>query len=278
MSRKARLVDLLIILFLLITGLYHGPITRKYHLESDKIQNEITIAVAADLHSQFIGDNQDKLIKRLQRAEPDIILMPGDMANSPYSTAAMVSFMQQAVEIAPCYYVLGNHEYWSGDHEAIVEIVKKTGVTVLRGDMISLDIQGNTIELYGVEDWDANFWDSNYEDKNWNDRLDELWTDNTANVYRILMSHRPERVADYQKYEYDLVVSGHSHGGLVRIPFILNGLYAPDQEWFPKYAGGEYQISDATTMIVSRGLYNYPTMPRVYNPSEIVVITISGNN
>ena len=85
-------------------------------------------------------------------------------------------------------------------------------------------------------------------------------------------------MADYQKYEYDLVVAGHSHGGLVRIPFILNGLYAPDQEWFPKYAGGEYQISDATTMIVTRGIYNYPTMPRVYNPSEIVVITISGNN
>ncbi|MEX1378215.1 MAG: metallophosphoesterase [Eubacteriales bacterium] len=278
MSTKARLIDLAIIIVLLLTGLYRGPVTRNYNVESDKIQNEITIAVAADLHNQFVGEDQQKLIKRLEKAQPDIILMPGDMTNSPYAIDGMVSFMKQAAEIAPCYYVIGNHEYWSGEYQKILDIVEQTGVVVLRSEMTQLDIAGSTIELYGVDDWDANIWDATYKEKNWAAHLDEMWTENDENTFRILMSHRPERVEDYKEYEYDLIVSGHAHGGQVRIPFFLNGLYAPDQGWFPKYAGGEYQISDATTMIVSRGIYNYPNMPRIYNPSEIVIITISGNN
>ena len=94
--------------------------------------------------------------------------------------------------------------------------------------------------------------------------------------FKILLAHRPERIDEYKKYGFDLVVSGHSHGGQIRIPLILNGLYAPDQGWFPKYAGGMYKHGELTH-IVSRGASNPLPVPRVFNPPEVVVIDVKGS-
>jgi len=91
--------------------------------------------------------------------------------------------------------------------------------------------------------------------------------------YKILLSHRPEHIHTYMNYDFDLILSGHSHGGQIRIPWLLNGLYCPNQGFLPKYAGGHYRI-DATDFIVSRGLSFRKTLPRVMNPPEVVVITI----
>ena len=274
-KRKKALIIAAVLIAFAAAALYRGPITRSYQVQSDKIQNQITIAVIADLHSQYFGDEQEQIIRRLEKAKPDIILMPGDMANSPYSVDAMTCLITQAVKIAPCYYVTGNHEIWSSEADKICDIISSLGVTVLRGEEQTLNVNGNTIEIFGIDDPDADYYDDDYLNYTWPQRLDGLWTDNTQNNFRILMSHRPERADYYNLYEYDLIVAGHSHGGLVRIPFVLNGLYAPNAGFFPKYAGGEYALSGATTMIVSRGLYNYKYMPRVFNPSEVVIITIS---
>jgi len=278
LSRRTKIITIVVFVILIFAALYNGPVTRNYNLESNKVNNTITIAVAADLHSQYFGEHQEKIIDRIKKSQPDIILMPGDMTNSPYDSNGMIEFMQQAVNIAPCYYVLGNHEYWSMEHDKILNLVKETGVTILRNEQVTLNINENTIELYGMDDWDANYYDDNYIDKDWATQLNNLWTENDKKNYRILMTHRPEKVEYYTNYEYDLIVAGHSHGGQGRIPFILNGLYAPDQGYFPKYAGGKYELSDATTMIVSRGLYNYKYMPRIFNPSEIVIISVAQNN
>jgi len=274
-KRLKRIIIILILVILAVAALYSGPVTRNYTLQSDKVNSEITIALIADLHSQYFGENQEKLINIIVDADPDIILMPGDMTNSPYYSSGMVDFMEQAVEIAPCYYVLGNHEYWSNEEDKICEIVSNTGVIVLRSEITTIECNGNTIEIHGIDDYDANYYDEDYIDFSWEEHLDTLWSQSSTNDFTILMSHHPERVDDYLKYQYGLVVAGHAHGGQVRIPFLLNGLWSPNQNWFPKYAGGEYQLNDYTTMIVSRGLYNYRWMPRVFNPSEIVVITIS---
>jgi len=276
-SLRTKVIILIVIMLLAAAGLYSGPVTREYSLQSDKIENTITIAVIADLHNQHFGKTQQNIISRLQKAQPDIILLAGDMTNSPYETDAVVSMIAQAVKIAPCYYVTGNHEYWSYEADTICDMISSLGVTVLRGRNISLDINGNNIELCGVDDATADYYDPAYAEYNWADHLGDLWNSGDDGAYRILLSHRPEQVEEYRKYAYDVILSGHSHGGLLRIPFLLNGLYAPDQGFFPKYAGGEYHISDATTLIVSRGLYNYKFMPRVFTPSEVVIVTISKN-
>lgn len=93
--------------------------------------------------------------------------------------------------------------------------------------------------------------------------------------FKILLAHRPELIEIYKKSHFDLVLSGHAHGGQVRIPFILNGLFAPDQGWFPEYVGGVYK-HDSLTHIVSRGVSYNPLLPRIFNPPEVVVIEIKG--
>ena len=100
--------------------------------------------------------------------------------------------------------------------------------------------------------------------------LDEI------SLYKILIAHRPERIEDYKQYSFDLVLSGHAHGGQVRIPGIMNGLYAPHQGLFPKYAGGMY-THDNLTHIVSRGLSVNSRLPRIFNPPELVIISIESN-
>lgn len=270
-------IAILIIIILAVAAFYNGPVYRRYILQSDKIDQEITIALIADLHNQNFGVNQEQLINMISKTEPDIILMSGDMTNSPYHSDAMISFMEQAVKIAPCYYVLGNHEYWSNEEVKICEIVSNTGVTVLRSEMKTIKINNNIIEIHGIDDYDANYYDEDYSQLSWEEHLENLWNESDLNNYSILMSHHPEKIDDYSKYQYDLIVAGHAHGGQGRIPFVLNGLWSPNQGWFPKYAGGEYQLNDFTAMIVSRGLYNYKWMPRIFNPSEVVIITIENN-
>ena len=93
--------------------------------------------------------------------------------------------------------------------------------------------------------------------------------------FKILLAHRPELIELYKKFSFDLVLSGHSHGGQMRVPFILNGLYAPNQGLFPKYAGGSYK-HNSMIHIVSRGASFNPRLPRVFNPPEIVIIDIKG--
>lgn len=92
-----------------------------------------------------------------------------------------------------------------------------------------------------------------------------------------MLSHRPERIESYKKYNFDLVLSGHAHGGQVRIPFLLNGLYAPNQGLFPKYAGGLYTHNNLNH-VVSRGLSYNPKLPRIFNPPEIVIVELRGSN
>ena len=95
-------------------------------------------------------------------------------------------------------------------------------------------------------------------------------------AYKVLLAHRPELIEVYKQGDFDLVLSGHTHGGQVRIPFILNGLYAPNQGWFPPYAGGMYDHG-SLIHIVSRGVSFNPLLPRIFNPPEVVVIDIEGD-
>jgi predicted MPP superfamily phosphohydrolase len=95
-------------------------------------------------------------------------------------------------------------------------------------------------------------------------------------LYKILIAHRPEMIENYKKYSFDLVLSGHTHGGQVRIPLIINGLYAPGQGVFPKYAGGIYTHGNLTH-VISRGLSVNPRLPRIFNPPELVIIIIESN-
>lgn len=230
----------------------------------------------ADLHSVCYGKDQQRLIKKIAKQEPDIILLAGDIVDDKYSSDGAIVFMNEVTKIAPTYYVTGNHEYWSLCIDDIRQRISKTDVIMLQNTSTLIDIGTNTIQLFGVDDKDIISYYPQCGYSSWEQILKDVWETKEGDNFCILLSHRPEAVDLYQKYEYDLITAGHSHGGQVRIPFLLNGLYSPDQGIFPKYAGGRYTI-DNTELVVSRGLFVFWKLPRIFNPPEIVAITIENN-
>lgn len=248
-----------------------------YTIESDKLSAPVRIALITDLHSCRYGKNQKNLIEAVQKENPDIVLLGGDIFddNGSYDNAELT--VKQLAEQYPCYYVTGNHEYWGYDVGNILDIVKDCGVTILSGECATITINGQMLNICGVDDPDAEVYLAEGEPVEWQlKRAEEAATEVEMavgeEIFTVLLSHRPELFETYQNYDFDLVLSGHAHGGQWRIPGVLNGLYAPHQGLFPKYAGGRYDY-DGGIMIVSRGLARESTkVPRIFNRPELVII------
>lgn len=239
----------------------------KYSLESDKISSDITVAVVSDLHSCNYGNNQKELVSKLNKENPDIVLMPGDIVDDMLPIKKAKEFLSAITKLYSCYYTSGNHEVWSNDLNDIKLMMSNYGVKVLEGTNDIININGNMLNILGVDDPEVGY------DKFMN-QLEQCNTNLNNINFSILLSHRPELIDIYNQYNFDLIVSGHAHGGQWRIPYILNGLLAPNQGFFPKYAGGKYNINDSI-LVVSRGLAKESTrVPRIFNRPEIVIINI----
>ena len=264
---------------LLISAFYAGLTVRHYELQSAKVQNgnSVRIVVIADLHSHLYGENQHVLLDKIKEQKPDIIALVGDIVDDERNELSERQFLDGVADIAPAYYVIGNHEVWSGEWELIKDMVASYGITVLTNDSETITINGIDLCIGGVEDPDVFpiSHDEQIRAMTSDKQMLEGFLSLSHDTYNVLLAHRPERFEEYQKYGFDLVLSGHAHGGQVRIPGIINGLMAPNQGLFPKYAGGEYN-ENSQTMVVSRGLSYNPRLPRIFNPPEVVVVDIVG--
>lgn len=249
---------------------------RFYTMETDK-EVSVRLAVLTDLHSSFYGEHQETLVEALEKQEPDIVLLVGDIADDVVAHDGTKILLEQIGKAYPCYYVSGNHEYWSGDIDNIKEMIASYGVTILEGETEVITLEnGSRIQISGVDDPDGFPASGNLSaPKKWLEQLELCKAAREDGVFSVLLSHRPELVECYKESGFDLVVSGHAHGGQWSIPGILNGLYAPNQGLFPKYAGGEYDLGE-TRLIVSRGLCKN-LLPRVFNPPELVIIDVKQN-
>ena len=239
------------------------------------------IVQVSDLHNKNFGQDQKTLLSKVRTEKPDAIFITGDLVDRrKYNLETAMTFIKGAVQIAPVYYVSGNHEAWSGKYEEIRKQLINAGVHVMDDQIIALNKGDSSIALLGLSDPD--FLTNEYlEGTNISQMKKTLFelsnsgnTDSSLNTeaFRVLLSHRPELFELYADEKIDLVFSGHAHGGQFRIPFI-GGLVAPDQGFFPKYTSGAYQLSD-TTLIVSRGLGNSIIPLRVFNRPQIVVVTL----
>lgn len=269
-----RVVVLALLAALILPGLYNKLKVVNYTLESDKIDTPVRIALVTDLHSCKYGDHESELIDAIDAEAPDIILLGGDIFDDVLPNDNTVDFLNGIVGRYPVYYVTGNHEFWGGtdQYEVQMSILDDLGIPRLQGDVLTLDINGNSIGLAGVDDYDSHLVDDDLILEN---QFVYAYLNLDADSYNIILSHRPEYFDTYTAQDYDLALCGHAHGGQWRIPGILNGLYAPNQGMFPKYAGGMYE-EDGTTMIVSRGLARESTMvPRFYNRPELVIIDLT---
>lgn len=259
---------LAILVVLTLIALDERLILRTYTVASPKLTAEVRLAAVTDFHS---SDNADDVVAMVASCAPDAVLLVGDLfdddtQNRP--TERTLSLMRQLSALYPCYYVSGNHEAWTGEMDALYQQTEEAGVTVLRMSSGVLTVRGQRIALCGVPDpYEMVF--SGAPDTE--EQLRQALEDVDSADFTVLLAHRPELLAKYAQFPLDLVVSGHAHGGQVRIPGVLNGLYAPNQGWFPKLAGGAY-TQDGTTLIVSRGLAVRTRLPRIFNRPEVVLV------
>ena len=250
-------------------------IVSRYEIDTDKISGEIKLVLVTDLHSCDYGDGQRQLLDTIDAERPDAVLMCGDIYDDSLPSDKATQFIEGVTAKYPCYYVSGNHEFWSGRADEFKAIFESYGVTVLAGTSEILEVGGVKIRISGIDDPDTDRYPS--RSAPYKEQLEHLSGGANDDVFTILMSHRPERIEELLALNPDLVVSGHAHGGQWRLPGLLeNGLLSPDQGLFPKYTYGEYFFGDKS-LIVSRGLAKESTavVPRVFNRPEIVIVTLN---
>ena len=239
-----------------------------YTIQTGKLERPVRLALLTDLHSCRYGSHQQQLLQALEHAAPDAILLGGDFFDDHLPPEPALTLLQEAAPRWPVFYVSGNHEYRTGQIDAIKTHLRAAGVMVLEGTCHPFTVRGQTIQLCGVDD---------PEGVGMNTTMEQLfYSSQQTNPHQpcVLLVHRPEHVDQYRRYLFDLALSGHAHGGQWRIPGLLNGLFAPGQGWFPRYAGGRYDFG-SFTMVVSRGLARETTkIPRLFNPPELVLLDL----
>jgi predicted MPP superfamily phosphohydrolase len=265
-KRKFGVIPFLIISIVLVVlcriAFDDGLAIRTYTVDSPHVEAEHTFVVIADLHSTLYGEGQSELVAEIDAISPEAIFFVGDIGEDRRDFDNTATLLEAIADRYPCYYVPGNHERWVDYTDDIHALFESYGVITLSEENVDL---GDGIVLHGIDD--PRF----YETK-------DAFTEALYNFpvsgdkFDILLSHRPEFAERYAEAGFDLTLCGHAHGGQVIIPYVINGVLAPNQGFFPKWAGGEYSFGDAR-VIVSRGLMRND-LPRVFNPPELVVITV----
>ena len=272
----AAIVAILTLLFIWIAYGNTDLEIYKYNVKSEDIPSEFDnfrIVQISDLHNAEFGENNEKLLLMLKQADADIIAITGDMIDSRNTDIDVaISFAQKAVNIAPVYYVNGNHESRVlGEYEKLKQGLTDAGVNILENSSADITIGDEAITLIGINDptFRMDIVDDTME-QNIAHQLVNVIPDNDN--YKVLLAHRPEYF-DVYAGKVDLVLSGHAHGGQFRIPFI-GGLVAPGQGFFPEYYEGSH-IKENTEMIVSRGIGNSIIPFRINNKPEIIVAELT---
>ena len=230
------------------------------------------IAQVSDLHNAEMGENNEKLLTTLHEANPDIIVLTGDLIDSRKTKVDVaLDFVENALQIAPCYYVTGNHEARVQEYTALKEGLTSLGVEVLENARTEVELSGEKITILGVDDpsFQENYLFGDAETV-MRGELSTLTSETDG--FTILLSHRPELFDIYVEFGIDVVFSGHAHGGQFRLPFV-GGMFAPNQGFFPKYDGGIF-TQDKTNMVVSRGVGNSIIPFRINNKPEVILIEL----
>lgn len=233
-------------------------------------ERALKVALITDLHACYYGENQRWLVDILRQERPDVVLLGGDIYDDARPFDHVDTLLKALPAIAPTYYVNGNHETWlpKAAYEALIAQISSHGVHILHGESVLLP--NTNVIIHGVSDPDGGAFKTD---------LRQVSAGVSAENVDVLLSHRPELIDVYRAHGFDVVLSGHAHGGQWRVPFLINGIFAPNQGLFPPYAGGLYAFDDElgkNKFIVSRGLARESTrVPRIFNRPELVFFTLS---
>ncbi len=225
------------------------------------------IVQVSDLHGKQFGADSARLLEQIAGLEPDLIAITGDLVDQTLQLENIPALARGLAAIAPTYYVTGNHEWGIRQAAEVKLLLEQNGVTPLSNQAVTLEREGQTILLVGVDDPNGP-----YDQKTGPELRAEL----PEESYTILLSHR-DTVEEYGSWGYDLVLCGHGHGGVVRIPFVDRGVLGTGRTLFPEYDGGLYALPGGGACVVSRGLGSN-TVPfhafRLFNRPHLPVITL----
>ena len=270
-------------------------VNSKYFIPSDKLGDDIqnlSFVVLADLHNKGFGKNYNKLIKRILEAKPDFVIIAGDMVTKgkPCYPGKAYNLIKEISEHFPIYYGYGNHEQYFEDlvntvtdeetyekYNALCESwtiykvrLKQLGVHLLDNNSIMLQYNNSKLTITGLS-ISTDFYARGSKLKLKDEIINKIG--NSSNEgYQLLIAHNPIYFSDYIEWGADLIISGHMHGGLIRLPFV-GGVLSPQVRLFPKYDSGQYTLN-GRHMVLSRGLGSHSFMPRFLNPPELVQISL----
>jgi len=269
---KKILILILIIIILIPFCLFQNKhlVITTYTYESEKIGADLDgyrIVQISDLHNAAFGKENKKLLETIRSCSPDIIVITGDLVDSNHTNVERaVAFVEEAVKIAPVYYVTGNHEYWldPSENEQMLQGILAAGAYDLDDEAVRIEKGDSSFMLIGLDD-------QHLSDETLKNLLQEQ-----KNELSIVLAHEPQYLQNYTNAGADLVLTGHAHGGQIRLPFV-GGIVAPDQRFLPEYTSGKYNSAD-TEMIVSRGLGNSIIPVRLFNYPEVVCVELRCKN
>ena len=233
--------------------------------------NGFKIIQVSDFHNTKSEKLTNDLIDEIRKQKPDIIVITGDLIDSRKTDIEIaINFIQKIKDIAPVYFISGNHEARIRNYDKLKNEMIDNGVIILDNKTEIIEFKNSKLNLLGIDDPSMAHESFVADEEIIKAEINNLEYD--KNNFTILLSHRPEVFNVYVKSEIDLVLTGHAHGGQIRIPFI-GGLISPNQGLFPKYTSGKFEEKQ-TTMIVSRGVGNSILPFRINNNPELVVITL----
>lgn len=242
----------------------------RYEVKSQKLPESFDgfkIVQLSDLHGAEFGEDGMELVEKVKELEPDIIALTGDFVTDEGDLAAVEKLAARLTELCPVYFISGNHEFGSGLAVKVRNILERAGVKYLSNEYLTISRGEDEILLGGVEDPLA------YADMLSPDELAQKMNDAAPDAFKILLGHRNYWMTEYPELPVDLIFCGHAHGGLIRIPGV-GGLIGTDRRLFPDFDAGEYN-NGRYTLIVSRGLGNSVSIPRIFNRPEIVCVELS---
>lgn len=225
------------------------------------------IALVTDLHGRTFGPDNDWLVEKLTAARPDLIALAGDIADEESNLQELSRLLPRLAAIAPCYYVTGNHEWRMENRKQWFELLKNCGITRLENSFVTLSRGEDRVILAGVDD------PNGPADQKTPGQLLEEIHEASPQAYTMVLCHRNDQLERFARLGADLVLSGHAHGGVVRLP-LIGAVFGTHYEFFPDYTAGLYKMGK-TTLAVSRGLGGSRRIPiRIANQPEIPVITL----
>ena len=253
----------------------------RYRVASPKLTGEKTCVFLSDLHNQVYGENNCKLIDAVKNESPDLILIGGDMlvGKNGHSYEPALACVKELVKIAPVYYANGNHEErmklkpekYDQSYALYREKLLKFGVHLLENESTVLS-DDSKVRLTGLE-IPLECYTHLKRREMPGGAIKERIGNRDPEAFQVLLAHNPSYMKEYLAWGADLILSGHLHGGMVRIPGI-GGVIGPDFVLFPKYSGEMRRVGDQT-VIVSKGLGTHTIHIRLFNPAEIVVLSLN---